>query len=277
MGDRELNLRYAHAVSDHPLRDFGDSESIQLERRELERRAYGPTSTAQEENEALVARRSLDELDRFSSPSPGSATELTSSDPKTSGGHAAASEAGGDGEIPHRHPRAPTRRIVPLIAVAVGALVVGGLVGRFTGATPVMPSHLSTPPRVLSASIVVSTPLQDRKASTIGKTWFSRPQASSDRFLFYNAPDSLYQPATVRLVATASALGSVYIAKRTKPGSGVCLILWGHKAVDGSQPGAMSCASTNTFLAHGIDLKLDGFGSAVARWTTTAITLTEQD
>jgi hypothetical protein len=121
--------------------------------------------------------------------------------------------------------------------------------------------------------VTIVIPTSDRTPDTIGQTWFSRPQQASDRFLFYNAPQSQYQPSTVREVTTSTGLGSVYVAERANPANGVCLIFYGPQDIDGTQSGTLACASYASFFAHGIEVKVGPLSGLEARWTVAEITV----
>jgi hypothetical protein len=268
-------------VSDLPRDSPIEGEPTALERRELERRAYGPTSTADEELEALAARRWLRQIGA-SSPGVASDRDPGAVEPQAAAPTLAGSEVGKVAEFgelrevndPPR--RGDPRRTLPIVVVALVALIVGTLVGRTIPVSPPAASHASSTPGADGSSMLFTMPPRDQTASTLGQTWFSRKQQSSDRFLFYDAPHSVYQPSTVRLVATSTVLGSVYIAKRAGSGSGVCLIVYGPKSPDGSQAGTTGCASANALLTHGIVVKIDefeGLDAVVARWTGPVISV----
>jgi hypothetical protein len=214
---------------------------------ELERRAYGRTSTAEEELDALAARRSLLELDRHSNPTVTPDPGPTFADLL---GVEAKAEHGVIAEDAEASRRPRVRRVVPFVVVGVVALVLGGLVGRANPSPPPASTRPSTTPAVGSTSMSITMSARDQTASTIGQSLFSRAQQPTDKFPFYDEHSPEYQPSTVRLVATSTALGSVYIAKRGRLGAGVCLMLVSPKASDGSQTGTTGCASTSSFLAQ---------------------------
>jgi hypothetical protein len=264
---------YAQAVIDGQNGNPDEVTASTTDAGELERRAYGRTSTAEEELDALAARRSLLELGRHSNPTVTPDPGPANVDPLRVEATAKQGVIAKDADA-SRRPR--IRRAVPFVVVGVVALVLGGLVGRVGPALPPASTPPSATPALGSTSMSITMSARDRTASTIGQSLFSRAQQPTDKFPFYDENSPEYQPSTVRLVATSTALGSVYIAKRGRLGAGVCLMLVSPKASDGSQTGTTGCASTSSFLAHGIVLKVidtDESVGQVAHWTVHAITV----
>jgi hypothetical protein len=239
--------------------DVSFGEGPEAHRRELERRAYGRAGTPEQMRDALLAQEALETLDRHSlaaSLATDNADQAVAALPSTP--PSGSSEPDFD-----PNPARPSRRPQIVVLAVIAALIVGIVLGR-TSATlhfssdmagaqsPTAPSpNASANARLFSASAPTAVSISADLA-----VWFSAKQTPEDIYPYPASPflQASYDPGSTRLVASSTVLGKVWVAKRTKPRDGVCLISQSVLLADDSMTGTMGCAGTATFARAGLSV-----------------------
>lgn len=239
-------------------------------RRALERVAYGDSASAAE---SAAARRELELL------GPGVETG-TEREPELEG------EATGDRDPAPEAPKEGRRRgrvVAALAGVLVVGLVGGGLLdhavqpggsGTAASSTDGATAGAAGTTNVTGGGATgeatdgtgserfdgdPSVEASSRELILAAETLLGRPATAEDAFPSVGGTNELYQPSTIRLVATTQTKNKVFIARKAGSSGGYCLLALGSSETGDAGLGTASCSLPGPFVHQGVVLGATGY------------------